>query len=118
MPPFIEDTAAQMEADGVEEIVVFNKGAQFSLATLGESIEELEHYLEKRPEWNVKVTAVSQFSDDPRFIDLYVKTLRADLDNYFPNVPSQDRCVLIASHGLPTRLIEMGDPAVDQCLDF
>lgn len=116
MPPFIEDTAAQMEADGVEEIVVFNKGAQFSLATLGESIEELEHYLEKRPEWDVKVTAVSQFSDDPRFIDLYVKTLRADLDNYFPNVPSQDRCVLIASHGLPMRLIEMGDPAVDQML--
>ncbi len=117
MPPFIEDTAAQMEADGVEEIIVFNKGAQYSLATLGESIEELEHYLEKRPEWDVKVTAVRQFSDDPRFIDLYVKTLKAELDEYFPNVPDQDRCVLIASHGLPTRLINMGDPAVDQMLN-
>ena len=114
MPPFIEDTAAQMRADGVNEVVIFNKGAQFSLATLGESIEELEMYLEDEPGWDVKVTAVSQFSDDERFIDLFAETLKRDAEKYFPNVPPADTCMLIASHGLPLRLIEMGDPAVDQ----
>ena len=43
MPPFIEDTAAVMEKDGIEEVIMFNKGAQYSLATLGESIEEFEY---------------------------------------------------------------------------
>ena len=45
MPPFIEDTAEVMRRDGVTDVVVFNKGAQYSFATLVESIEELEEYL-------------------------------------------------------------------------
>ena len=114
MPSFIEETAAQMRADGVREIVVFNKGAQYSLATLGESIDELEHYLDENPEWEVKVTAVRQFSDDPRFIDLFEETLRRDVETHFAEIPPADVCILIASHGLPLRLIKMGDPAVDQ----
>ncbi len=114
MPPFIEDAAAIMEADGIEEVIIFNKGAQYSLATLGESIEEFEHYLKERPQWDVKVTAVRQFSDDERFIDLFTNTLKRDVETYFPNVPAADTCILIASHGLPMRLIDMGDPAIDQ----
>lgn len=114
MPPFIEDTAAEMEKDGIKEVIIFNKGAQYSFATLGESIEEFEHYLAQRPQWDVEVTAVRQFSDDPRFVDLFVDRLERDIAHYFPKVPAADTCVLIASHGLPTRLINMGDPAVDQ----
>ena len=39
MPPFIEDAVDLARRDGVTDLIVFNKGAQFSLATLGESIE-------------------------------------------------------------------------------
>ncbi|MBM4293198.1 MAG: ferrochelatase [Deltaproteobacteria bacterium] len=114
MPEFIEDTARRMREDGVTEIVVFNKGAQYSLATLGESITELEVALEEMPDWDVKVTAVRQFSSDPRFAQLLADVLRRDAERFFPDVPPADVCVLMASHGLPMRLINMGDPAVDQ----
>lgn len=114
MPPFIEDTAAVMHAEGVTDVVIFNKGAQYSLATLGESIEEFEHYLHANPQWEVNVTAVRQFSDDERFLNLFADVLKRDIKAHFPDVPAADTCVLIASHGLPMRLIEMGDPAVDQ----
>jgi protoheme ferro-lyase len=114
MPPFIEDTAEVMRKDGITDVVVFNKGAQFSLATLGESIEELEVYLHETPDWNPNVVAVRQFSDDRRFIELFAETLREDAQRLFPDVPAADVCLLIASHGLPIRLMDMGDPAVDQ----
>lgn len=117
MPEFIEEATARMARDGVTDIVVFNKGAQYSLATLGESITELEHALEKLPEWKVRITAVRQFSDDPRFIKLLADTIKRDAELHFPGVPPRDVCLLVASHGLPIRLINMGDPAVDQMKD-
>lgn len=114
MPEFIEETTERMAREGITDVVVFNKGAQFSLATLGESITEIEHALDQLPEWNAQITAVRQFSDDPRFVQLFANTLKRDAERYFPNVPPQDVCLLVASHGLPIRLINMGDPAVDQ----
>ena len=117
MPPFIEDAVDLARRDGVTDLIVFNKGAQFSLATLGESIEEIEGYMEHVSDWDINMVAVRQFSDDERFRELFAKVLRRDAATYFPNVPSRDVCLFIASHGLPLRLIRMGDPAVDQMLD-
>ena len=39
------------------------------------------------------------------------------LRRIFPTSRHKDVCLFIASHGLPLRLIRMGDPAVDQMLD-
>ena len=96
---------------------MFNKGAQYSLATLGESIEEIEGYMETASDWNVNMVAVRQFSDDERFRALFADVLRRDAAAIFPGVPSRDVCLFIASHGLPLRLIRMGDPATEQMLD-
>lgn len=114
MPEFIEDTLDVMRNDGIQEIVVFNKGAQYSFATLGESIDEVKGYLALHPEWNVKVTAVRQYSDDPRFIDLYVDTVLRDVQTHFPETPAADTCIFFASHGLPLPMIRQGDPAISQ----
>ena len=116
MPPFVEDAVAEAHADGIEQLVVFNKGAQFSLATLGESIEEIDHYMETA-DWDVEMVAVRQFSDDERFRQLFADVLRRDAHETFPDVPAEDICLFVASHGLPLRLIDMGDPAVDQMLE-
>ena len=115
--PFIDDALAAAQADGVQKLVVFNKGAQFSFATLGESIDEVEHYLDAHPEWPVSGVAVRQFSDDERFRGLLAEVIERDARATFPDVPTQDICLLVASHGLPMRMINDGDPAVDQMLD-
>ena len=119
MPPFIEDAVAEAQADGIKELVVFNKGAQFSLATLGESIEEIDHYMktDAAAGWDIDMVAVRQFSSDERFRQLFADVLARDAEIYFPNVDPADVCLFVASHGLPHRLINMGDPAVDQMLE-
>ena len=95
MPPFVEDAVEAARADGVEELVVFNKGAQYSLATLGESIEEIEGYLEKTDPWDARIVAVKQFSNDDKF--------RSSLPMYLAGpwaIPDQDPadiCLFIAS---------------------
>ena len=119
MPPFVEDAVAEAHADGIEELVVFNKGAQFSLATLGESIEEIDLYMatEEAADWHVDMVAVRQFSDDERFRELFARVLDRDAQHFFPEVPAADVCLFVASHGLPLRLIRMGDPATEQMLE-
>ena len=119
MPPFVEDAVAEAHADGIEELVVFNKGAQFSLATLGESIEEIDLYMatEEAADWHVDMVAVRQFSDDERFRELFARVLDRDAKHFFPEVPAADVCLFVASHGLPLRLIRMGDPATEQMLE-
>ncbi|MEE2787291.1 MAG: ferrochelatase [Myxococcota bacterium] len=117
MPPFVEDAIKSAREDGVEEVVVFNKGAQYSLATLGESIEEIEGYLEDATPWDARIVAVRQFSDDERFRKLFARVLRRDALATFPGKDPSEICLMVASHGLPLRLIRMGDPAVTQMLD-
>ena len=115
MPPFIEDAVAEAQADGIKELVVFNKGAQFSLATLGESIEEIDHYMktDAAAGWDIDMVAVRQFSSDERFRQLFARHEMPDLLSGMFKL----MCACLSLHGLPHRLINMGDPAVDQMLE-
>jgi ferrochelatase len=113
--PLIEDTLAQMRADGIKKIVIFNKGAQYSIAASGENIVDAKHYLDSNKDWNVDVIGVRQYSDDPRFREVLYNAIKRDVDATFPEVPKEDMCIMIASHGLPLRLTDqLGDPAIKQ----
>lgn len=115
-PPFIADSLDRMRRDGVKKVLLFNQGAQFSLATLGESIKEAKEYLDAHPEWKAEVYVVRQFSDDPRFRQMLARDIERDAKIAFPGQSASNVCVLIASHGLPLPLIEKGDPATRQML--
>lgn len=116
VPPFIDDAIEQMKADGVTHVMVFNQGAQNSIATMGESIGEVKEALEKRPDWDVKVTAVTEFNDDERFINLMESRLIRDAENAFPGHDPKETLLFITSHGLPQHLIDKGDPATADML--
>jgi ferrochelatase len=112
--PLIEDTMAQMRRDGIETIVVMNKGAQFSYASSGENLEDVLSYLDKNPGYDAEILGVLSYSEDPRFVDALAKAIDRDAQSLFPGVPSQEICVLMGSHGLPTWLINRGDSAIKQ----
>jgi len=116
-PPFIYDTLAQMQKDGIEKVVVFNKGAQFSYASSGENMEDALEYLNDHPEWNVEVIGYKYYSEDERFRTVMSKAIIDDARSLFPGVIPKDICVLVASHGLPMWLVDKGDPAVTQMRD-
>jgi ferrochelatase len=111
LPPFIEDAVQQMKEDGVTHVMVFNQGAQNSFATMGESIDEVKMALEEMPDWDVKVTAVTEFNDDERFVNLMESRLLRDAAEAFPGHKPEETLLFITSHGLPQHLIDRGDPA-------
>lgn len=112
--PYIDDTLAQMQKDGITKIVVINKGAQYSHASSGENMEDVLKYLKKHPEYDVEAIGVTWYSHDNRFTDVMAKSLDEDIQKAFPNTPRSEICVLLGSHGLPQWLIDTGDSAVTQ----
>ncbi|MEY4065729.1 MAG: hypothetical protein RIR26_1937 [Pseudomonadota bacterium] len=114
--PYIRETMAQIQADGITDLVVFNQGAQYSKVTQGINIREVRSYLKKHPEYQPNVTAVRSFSEDPRFRDLLADSIRVGLSENFSNVPASDVCIYLPSHGLPQSLPDNGDPAYGQML--
>jgi ferrochelatase len=112
--PLIEKTMEQMQSDGIDTIVVINKGAQFSYASSGENMEDVLDYLNKHPEYNARVIGIRQYSDDPRFHTVMANAIEKDARKSFPGISPANICLMIGSHGLPQWLIDKGDPAVDQ----
>lgn len=114
--PMIDEAVAKMKADGVTHVVVFNQGAQNSIATMGESVHEVQEALEKHPDWSVKAIAVNEFNDDQRFVQLLGDRLIEDAQKAFPGAKPEETLILLTSHGLPKHLIDKGDPAVADML--
>lgn len=112
--PLIEDTLAEMRKDGIETIVIINKGAQFSYASSGENLEDALDYLAKNPGYDAEILGVLSYSHDERFVDALAKAVDRDAKALFPGVDPSQICVLMGSHGLPTWLIGRGDSAVTQ----
>ncbi|MBM4376837.1 MAG: ferrochelatase [Deltaproteobacteria bacterium] len=112
--PSIPAALDQMKKDGVRTIVMFNKGAQYSLATGGEHMQDAVEYLKHHPEWKPEFLMVKEFSSDERFRKLLGDVLERDVKAAFPGAPKKDVCILVASHGLPVRMVEEGDPATHQ----
>jgi protoporphyrin/coproporphyrin ferrochelatase len=117
MAPFIETAVEQMKNDGIETIVVFNQGAQYSFATTEESFEDVSVGLDKLPGYNPTVIGYEEYSSDNRFRELFANKIEREVNAAFPNVDNQDICILLGSHGLPTSLIKKGDPATNQMLE-
>jgi ferrochelatase len=117
MAPNVEDAVRQMKEDGVTDVIVFNQGAQDSVATMGESVHEVQDAIERLPDWDVKVSAVNSFSDDPRFRKLLADRLAEDAQKAFPGAAPKDVLIFLTSHGLPQHLIDKGDKATKQMMD-
>ena len=114
--PFIRETMAQIQADGITDLVVINQGAQYSKVTQGINIREVKSYLAKHKEYTPNTVAVKSFSDDTRFRDLVAKSIQQEISENFADVPASDMCIYLPTHGLPMALPENGDPAVSQML--
>ena len=102
--PTIADTVSQMQADGCEHVVVVPMYPQYSAATTGSSVEELERSL--RGHSQLSFALVKDFHDTPSYIDL--------MRDYIEQHTNPDDILLFSAHALPQRFVDDGDPYVDQ----
>lgn len=114
--PYIDEAMDKIRADGVEKLIVFYQGAQYSQVTGYIVFRDVEAYLDANPGWDIEVTAVKSFSDDDRFTDLIIDRIDNRMATAFPQADESEVCVFLPAHGNIYKWIDKGDPFYDQVL--
>ena len=108
--PFSEETAAQMEEDGIDKVVLLPLYPQYSKTTTGSSLvywKALEDAGEI-PQW--PTTYVQEYAANPKYIQALSERIDEGLQR-FPSRVRGDVHLLFSAHGTPLKeMIERRDP--------
>jgi len=110
--PFSEEAAAQMEEDGVDEVVLLPLYPQYSKTTTGASLVEW-YELEQAgdiPEW--PTSFVFEYATYPKYLEALSERIDEGLAG-FPDEVRDDVHLLFSAHGTP--LTEMKDRRDPYC---
>jgi protoporphyrin/coproporphyrin ferrochelatase len=108
--PFIEDTVRRIIGDGFREIIALSLYPQYSAATSGSSFSQLEKALAGS---GVKAVSIPSWHDNPSYIESLADVIRNGVASFGP---AADVDVLFSAHSLPQKMIDDGDPYVDQTI--
>lgn len=112
-PPFCQEVLSDLQARGVEDLVLFSLYPQFSTATAYSSFLDAKRGL-KALEYAPRVSVVEHFSDYVPFYEFIVDEIVATLQKNNAQKPSEF-VLLLSAHGLPQSLIDKGDCYVEHC---
>ena len=99
--PMAKEVAASVAEYAPDEIILLPLYPQFSTTTSESSIDDFKkHYSDK----NAKFSAVNCFPLEENFINSHVEIMREQVAKY------PDARVLFSAHGLPEKVIAIGDP--------
>jgi ferrochelatase len=112
--PSSEQALRQMAADGVRRAVAFAQYPQYSCTTTGSSLNELWRAarrlgLAESFEWSV----IDRWSAHPAFVRAMAAKVREGLGHFDESVRG-DVVVLFSAHSLPRRVIDRGDPYLQE----
>ncbi len=110
--PYIEEAIDEIIDDKPEYLIAISLSPYFTKATSGGYFIKLDEALQGS-DLTTNVAKVYSFYDHPKFISALVDTLMSGLDTASSNGCPEPEVVFTA-HGLPTRIIESGDPYADQ----
>lgn len=106
--PFIEDAVAEMKQEGIDEAISLVLAPHYSTFSV-KSYNERAH--ETAAEQGMTIHSVDSWYDEPKFIDYWAKQLK----ELFATIENKEKTVVIFSaHSLPERILQLGDPYVDQ----
>ncbi len=106
--PRAEEVAERLREEQPRRIVVLPLYPQYSRATSGSSLGDLESALRAVGVTAPEVRVIRSWHDDPAYADALARCVREAQEGL------EDVTVLFSAHGLPVRLIEEGDPYLDQ----
>ncbi|MBK8526679.1 MAG: ferrochelatase [Rubrivivax sp.] len=107
--PALPRVMDQMRAAGVTRVLVLPMYPQYAAATTG-SVADALHRWALQARWVPELRTLSQYHDDPGYID----ALAARLRRHWQQQPAAER-LLLSFHGLPERSLHLGDPYHCQC---
>ena len=102
--PFIQDTLAEMRAQGIERTVGLVMAPHFSRISIQAYFNKIEDansgmQIAKIPDWHLL----------PEYLDALVYRVRTALER-FPETVRAEVPVIFTAHSLPERILEWGDP--------
>ncbi len=109
-PPTADDALRAMHADGVRRALVLTLYPQYSEATTGSSLRDLERALDRtglRGAFDLEI--VDRWADNPCYLDV----LAAHVEEGLAQWPAERRdqvVVLMSAHSLPMSFVNDGDP--------
>jgi protoporphyrin/coproporphyrin ferrochelatase len=104
--PFIKDAVNNMAAYSVDELVALSLYPQYSRATTGSAMKCFRNAADKL---HIKYRCVESWYDHPLYIDALTEKIMQGMAEF-----SQRPVVLFSAHSLPQKLIDEGDPYLDQ----
>jgi len=117
--PFIEDVVLQMQKDGIKKVIALSLYPQYSIATSGSSFSKFN---EVASQYNMKTVNIESWHNHPLYIQALVDVIKKGIESFnvssFTHHPSSfnDVHVLFSAHSLPQKIIDRGDPYVDQTM--
>jgi ferrochelatase len=106
--PRAGDAARAVKAEGPDRILVLPLYPQYSRATTGSSLSDLDRALEAEGLGHLPRTVIRSWHDAPPYLEALAEAVAEGLRDL------PDATVLFSAHGLPVKLIEEGDPYLDQ----
>jgi ferrochelatase len=101
--PYIHQTAAEMEAAGVEEGVALALAPHYSTLSVGAYVQAV-----REAGSGIRWRFVESWHLQPAFVEAVAERVRAASQGFDPDV------VVFTAHSLPKRILDTGDPYADQ----
>lgn len=109
-PPFSIDVLQDLQAQGVNDLVLFSMYPQFSSATIQSSLIDTHNAL-KSLAYKPRVSVIEHFSTHTPFYELVVDSIERTLGGE----NAEDFVLILSAHSLPQSVVDKGDPYVSHC---
>lgn len=129
--PLIEDVIPGIYEDGIRKLIALSLYPQYSVATSGSSFAK---FSEVTDHYGIETVCIPSWHSHPLYIDALVEVIKKGLESFCqkinPPLPPFTKSasegiagshnnvhVLFSAHSLPKKIIDQGDPYVDQTME-
>jgi len=118
--PFIEDVVPMIYKDGIRKLIALSLYPHYSVTTSGSSLSKFSEVV---ADFHMETFCISSWHNHPLYIEALVDVIKKGLESFHPSslipLPSSlgDVHVLFSAHSLPKKIIDEGDPYVNQIME-
>ena len=110
--PFLREAVDQIEASGVDHLVILPLFPQYSVTTTGAGFGALRRIFDKRPKFKVlPMNWISTWHNQPTYIESFKLAIEKELSKF--SDPGKAH-ILFSAHSIPESYVLQGDPYLDQ----
>lgn len=112
-PPFIHDVISRFKTANLEEITLFSLYPHYSTTTTLTSLESVQKACNACA-YYPKLRTIDRYYDDAYYNDAIIARIQESLVAY--SMDSREVVLLFSAHGLPEKIVQKGDPYIQEIL--